>query len=96
MSVSMPCQNSSNLIFSQGYRVTFRDYQKGLMVKNLLANAGDRKDVGSTPGLGISSGEGHGNPLQFSCLDRAGKILRIPMDRGARWAVVSKSRTQLK
>ena len=96
MRVSMPCQNSSSLIFSQGCRVIFRDYQKGLVVKNLLANAGDRKDVGLIPRLGISPGGGHGNPLQFSCLDMAGKILRIPMDRGAWCAMVSKSRTQLK
>ena len=26
-------------------------------------------DWGSTPGLGISPGEGHGNPLQYSCLE---------------------------
>ena len=37
------------------------------------------------------SGEGHGNPLQYSCLEN-------PMDRGAWWATVhgvAKSRTQL-
>ena len=69
------------------------------MEKNLLASAGDRKDVGSTPGLGRSSGGGHGHPLQYSCLDMAGKTLRILMDRGAQWAMVhrvSKSWTQLK
>ena len=37
------------------------------MVKNLPANAGDIKDAGSIPGLGRSSGGGHGNPLQYSC-----------------------------
>ena len=36
------------------------------MVKNLPANAGD---VGSIPGLGRSPGDGHGNPLQYSCLE---------------------------
>ena len=46
------------------------------MVKNLPANAGDIRDVGSIPGLGRSSGRGHGNPLQYSCLEN-------PMDRGA-------------
>ena len=30
--------------------------------------------------IGISSGEGHGNPLQYSCLEN-------PMDRGAWWAI---------
>ena len=44
-----------------------------LVVKNLPANAGDE---GSIPGLGISPGEGNGNPLQYSCLGNY-------MDRGA-------------
>ena len=39
------------------------------MVKNLPASAGDTRDVGSIPGLGISPGGGHGNPLQYSCLE---------------------------
>ena len=33
------------------------------MVKNLPANAADRRDLGSIPGLGRSPGGGHGNPL---------------------------------
>ena len=45
------------------------------MVKNLHANAGDVRDVGSIPGLGRSSGGGHGKPLQYSCLEN-------PMDSG--------------
>ena len=48
------------------------------MVKRLAYNAGD---LGSIPGSGISSGEGNGNPLQYSCLEN-------PMDRGAWWATV--------
>ena len=36
----------------------------------------DLKDSGSIPELGRSSGEGHGNPLQCSCLEN-------PMDRGS-------------
>ena len=36
------------------------------MVKNLLANAGD---LDSIPGLGRFLGGGHGNPLQYSCLE---------------------------
>jgi len=39
-----------------------------LMVKNLLANAGDVRNMGSIPGSGRSPGGGHGNPLQSSCL----------------------------
>ena len=41
------------------------------MVKNLPANAGRARDVGSIPGLGRSPGEGNGNPLQYSFLGRA-------------------------
>ena len=51
------------------------------MVKNPAANAGDIRDVGSIPGLGRSTGGGHDNLLQYSCLEN-------PMDRGARWAMV--------
>ena len=41
----------------------------GAVVKNLPASAGDIKDTGSIPGSGRSPGEGHGNPLQYSCLE---------------------------
>ena len=43
----------------------------GLLVKNLLANAGDIRDVGSIPELGRSPGVGNGNPLQYSCLENS-------------------------
>ena len=36
-----------------------------LMIKNLPANAGDLRDVGSILGSGRFPGGGHGNPLQF-------------------------------
>ena len=52
-----------------------------LVAKNLPANAGDMSDIGSIPGWGRSPGGGHGNPLQFSCLENL-------MDRGAWWAKV--------
>ena len=58
------------------------------MVKNPPANAGD---PGLIPELGRSPGEGHGNPLQHSCLEN-------PTDREALWAVVrgvAESQTQL-
>ena len=48
-------------------------------------------DLGSSPGLGRSPGEGNGNSLQYCCLEN-------PMDRGAWYATVygvAKSRTQL-
>ena len=62
-----------------------------LVVKNLPANAGDISDAGSIPGSGRSPGGGHGNPLQYSCLEN-------PMDRGTWQATVhgvAKSQTRL-
>ena len=50
-----------------------------LVVKNPPANAGDVRHVSSIPESGRSPGGGHGNPLQYSCLEN-------PMDRGA-WRV---------
>jgi len=43
--------------------------QVALLVKNLSAKAGDLTDAGSIPGSGRSPGGGHGNPLQYSCLE---------------------------
>ena len=60
-----------------------------LVVKNPPANAGDLRDIGLIPGTGRSPGGGHGNPLQYACLEN-------PMDRGA-WQTtvhgVTKSQT---
>ena len=44
-------------------------FQGCLVVKNLPANAGAAGDVGSVPGLGRCPAGGHGNPLQYSCLE---------------------------
>ena len=63
-----------------------------LVVKNLPANAGDKRYLGLTPGSGRSPGGGHHKLHQYSCLEN-------PMDRGAWWATVhrvAKSRTRLK
>ena len=62
-----------------------------LVVSNQPANEADIGDVGLILGLGRSPGGGHGNPLQYSCLEN-------PMDRGAWWAAVhrvAKSWTRL-
>ena len=56
-------------------------FHVALVVKNLPANVGDIRDVGSIPGLGKLPEEGHGNPLQHSCLEN-------PVDRGVWWAIV--------
>ena len=60
-----------------------------LVVKNLLANAENIRDMGSIPRLEGSPGEGYGNTLQNSCLEN-------PMGRGAWWATfhgVTKNQT---
>ena len=63
-----------------------------LVAKNLPANAGDAKDVGLIPGSGRSPAGGHGQPLQYSSLEK-------PVGSGAWWAAVhrvTQSRTRLK
>ena len=67
-------------------------FQVVLVVKNLSANAGNVRDVSLIPGSGRCPGEGHGNPLQYSCLEN-------PLDRGAWQATVhrvAKSQARLK
>ena len=54
-----------------------RTSQVALVVKNSPANARDKRDASSIPGSGRSPGGGHGNTLQYSCLEN-------PKDRGAR------------
>ena len=54
-----------------------------LVVENPPANTGDIKDKGSIPRLGRSPGEGHGNPLQYPCLENL-------TDRGAWEATVQR------
>ena len=69
-----------------------RASQVATVVKNPPANAGDVRDAGLIPGLGRSPGGGHGNPLQYSCLEN-------PRNRGD-WRTtvhsVTKNWTQLK
>ena len=61
------------------------------VVKNLHANTGDARYSGSMPGSERSLRGGHGNPLQYSCLESS-------MDRGAWRATVhgvTKNQTRL-
>ena len=44
-------------------------------------DVGEGRDAGLIPDWGLSPGEGHGHPLQYSCLEN-------PMDRGA-WRAYS-------
>ena len=62
------------------------------MAQTVKESACSVGDPASIPGSGRSPGEGHGNPLQYSCLEN-------PMDRGAWWATVhgvAKSQTRLR
>ena len=52
------------------------------VAKNLPVHAGDIRYSGLIPGSGRSPGRGHGNPLQYFCLEN-------PMDREAWQATVS-------
>ena len=54
--------------------------RRQLVVKNPPAQAGDGRDMSLIPGFGRFPGEGHGNPLQYSCLENS-------MDRGA-WQTI--------
>ena len=67
-------------IHKHTYTMEYWASQVALVVKNPPANAGD---LGSIPGLGRSLGGGHGNPLQYSCLENA-------MDTGAWTATVQR------
>ena len=63
-----------------------------LSIEESACNAGDAREMDSVPGPGRSTRGGHGNPLQYSCLEN-------PTDRGAWWTAVhgvTKSWTQLK
>ena len=92
-------QDGSGLRSSVGGREGRRPVAEGIDVrcdqwlngKESVCNAGDAWDAALIPGLGRSPGGGHGNPLQYSCLE-------YPMDRGAWWATVhgvTKSQTWL-
>ena len=73
------------------FKIAVWGSQVTLVVKNPSANAEDARDAGWIPGSGRSPGGGHGNPLQYSCLEN-------PTDRGVWWATayrVEKSQTWL-
>ena len=53
----------------------------GTVIMNPPANAGHTRQAVSIPELGRFPGKGHGNPLQYSCLEN-------PMDRGICWGTV--------
>ena len=61
--------------------MTYIHYPRGTVMKNMIANAGDARDVGWIPRLGRSPRVGNGNPFQYFCLQNS-------MDRGAWQATV--------
>ena len=66
-------------------------FPEGSSGEESACSARDRGDAGLIAGWGESPGGGHGNPLQYSCLEN-------PVDRGAWQATVhrvAKSQTQL-
>ena len=81
MSGQVFCSLLSNISLLEGKFLFIGASQVALLVKNLPANTEDVGDVGSIPGLVRSSGEGHDNLLQYSCLEN-------PMERGAWRAIV--------
>ena len=74
--------------FNSLWIFSFLGFPGGSDGEKSACNAGD---LGSIPGLGRSPGGGHGNPLQYSCLENS-------VDRGAWLTAVlgfAKSRTRL-
>ena len=71
------------LMYQQVYFMYFsvRASQVVLVLKNPPANAEDLSDACSIPRLGRSLAAAHGNPPEYSCLER-------PLDRGAWQAAV--------
>ena len=77
---------------NKGGPSAFLGFSGGSVGKESGCNAGDAEDTSLIPRSGRSPGGGHGNPLQYSCLEN-------PMDRGAWWVTVhgvAKRQTRLK
>ena len=66
---------------TKGNKIPKIHFPSGSVVRNLLSNAKESRDVDLILGPGRSPGGGHGNPLQYSCLEN-------PVDRGAWQATV--------
>ena len=79
MSILCPLQIKKFILKKQ---CGFRASQVTPVLKSLLDNAGDTREVSSIPGQGMFSREGNGSPLQYSCLGN-------PMDREAWQATVN-------
>ena len=84
----MAVESENSLGFGAGQGLG-RGFPGGVNGQEPACQCRRHKDAGLIPGLGRSPGGGHGNPLQYSCLES-------PMDRGAWLATahgVTKSQT---
>ena len=73
------------MFFDDSYEVQVLGFPGGSDSKESTCNLGD---LGSISGSGRFPGEGNGYPLQYSCLENS-------KDRGAWWAMFTKSQTRL-
>ena len=70
--------------------------QVASVVKNMFANAGDRRDAGSIPESWRSPGGRHGNPLQYSCLENGQRRLASYSPWGPKsWTWLKQLRTHI-
>ena len=83
MKVGSVCPKTgfSSEISYEMQRGCIRILQRKKQLKEFACYAGDAWDTGLIPRSGRSPAEGHGNALQYSCLEN-------PMDRGVWWATV--------
>ena len=91
INICVPWWNHHRVLFSS-YHIPKEGFPGGASGKEPTCQSEDVRGVGPIPESGRSPGGGHGNPLQYSCLER-------PRNRGAWWATVhrvAKSRTRLK
>ena len=59
------------ILFSWWGQRIVEGFPGGAVVKNLPTSAEDARDAGLIPRFGRSPGEGHGNPLQYFCLENS-------------------------
>ena len=81
---SMTNITALNFFYGLICRLFFLHQGVALVVKNLPAKAVDVRDWGSIPGSGRSRGGGHGNPLQYSCLENPLATVLLLLSRFSR------------
>ena len=67
--IKILCQEEHSELELRWYSEKLGGFLGGSVCKEFACNAGDAGDSGLMPGLGRSPGGGHGNPLQYSCLE---------------------------